>query len=308
MAVLIEAGLSVVYFQEKGPDRLAVLHYARRLAQTSRPATSLKAVGIWQSDERYGYSHIPSSTGIHKTADYDVTYSIGPHQERVIPGQGDGDGTVLFLGGSYTFGQGVADDAAYPAVLDRRYWSRWRVVNRAVLAWGTTHAMLVLEDTFASVSPPSAVIYGMIPHHITRNGDRRSWLQGLALYGFSSPHFTLVNGKPVYRGVVGVEDGVADGPAVREEELALTEALLGAMHTMCEEKNVPFLVILLPCMSASAGWPPRLIRFIDEQKIPSLDLSEMHLDRFAGDEHPNARDHARIAEQIARSGFVKQLD
>lgn len=304
---VLELMSSVFYFQYNAEESFALSHYIRGFDKSGKKHPGLKAVGIWQLDERYGFSHIAKKVGTHETADYKVTYTIGKDQERFIPAKPDVERKILFLGGSYAFGQGVADDESYPAILGHNYWNQWAIENRAVMAWGTAHALLALSDALESETPPTAVIYGMIPHHVTRNYIRRSWVKGLAGYGLKHPHFELKESILEYQGVVGPDQSAEDSPVVRQKELALTAAMLTALQEKSAESGIPFIIVLLPKIRVEMGWPPQLIRHMTESGMNVLDISEMQLERFSdNDRHPNIKDHERIAEQIDDS-FVTGL-
>ena len=306
---VLEVVSSVLYFQYNGKETSALSHYVRSFTQATKEHPGLKAVGIWQADERYGYSHIANAIGTHETAEYKVTYTIGPGQERAVPPKKDARGTVLFLGGSYTFGQGVEGSETFAAILGERYWDEWSVENRSVLAWGTAHALLAFSDALERESPPTAVIYGMIPHHVTRNYIRRSWVKGLAGYGLKQPHFDLVSGVPEYLGVVGVKQSENDSDSVRRMELALTSAMLTVLHEKTARQGIPFVIVLLPGIRPEMGWPPQLIRHMTESGMNVLDLTEMPLERFSeSDRHPNVPDHERIAERINGSFVTGLID
>ncbi len=301
--VLTEAGLSVLHFQQTAPESLALIHYGAKVRRAWSGVLWPDEVGIWQVDERFGFSHIPHASGMHATRDYEVTYTIGGRQERLVPHSQDAQRTILFLGGSCTFGQGVSDDQAFPASL-AKLWTSWNIQNRAVSGWGTSHAFLALEDVLERDSV-AAAIYCLVPHHLRRNYIRKSWVTGVGRYDLKHPHFELDDGVPVFRGVVGPNESAPDNGAVRHRELALTTAMLTGMKEKCEAAGIPFVVVLLPRMTEDS-WPPQLIEHLYKSEALVLDLSEMRLDRFEHDAHPNASDHARIARRIHQS-FVTGL-
>ena len=295
----IEVLLSILYFQEQAQAPLATIHYIGSIGQPENPGFSPAAIGIWGQDERYGHDHIAGSSGRHRSSDFDVTYNIGENRERRSPQVKRARGSILFLGGSCTFGHGVDDDEPYPAILGREYWKQWGIQNRAVTGWGTSHAYMVLSDVLDSGNLPSGVIYGMIPHHLSRNYLRRSWLLGLASHGMRHPHFERRDGALVFEGLVNVEQSKPDGPEVRQKEIELTTAFISSMHQRCREKGIPFVVVLLPRISSSDAWPPSVIKSLYGSGIAALDLTELQLHTFPNDGHPNPTDHRRIAAAIA---------
>jgi len=303
VVALLEAGLSVVFFQRAAPEPLAIVHFARHLIRVVDDSHWPAKVGIWQVDDRFGFSHIPNSSGVHATADFEVTYTIGPDQERLTAPQSNARGKVVFLGGSITFGQGVGDDETFPALL-AGLWGDWNTENRAVIAWGTSQAYLVLDDVLEK-GDVAAVVYGLIPHHLHRNYLRKSWVDGVTQYGMKLPHFELTDRALEFRGVVGSGEGMCESDALRQTELALTASFLSGMKQKCDAAGVAFVVVLLPRMT-ELSWPPQLIRQLDREKFNVLDLTELRLEHFDDDGHPNPRDHALIARSIHES-FVTDL-
>ena len=291
--LIVELALSVVYFQRNSEHPLAIvqaIRTARALLQRPEP------VGIWQTDQRLGYRHVPDASGTHRTLDFEVEYTIGPTGERVIPGPGGGRGEILFLGGSYTFGHGVADAESYPALLASGAWSGWTVRNRAVMGWGSAHAHLALADRLASKPAPALVVYAMIEAHVGRNYIRSSWVETLTAYDRLHPHFELEDGELSFRGVIDESGSRPDSAALDRTELELTAAFLSAMREDCEAAGVPLALVLL-----GEDWSLPAARLLVESGIPLVDLSALSIEGFPRDIHPNPQDHVRLAEAIAGS-------
>jgi hypothetical protein len=307
--VVAESVVAHYFFQQKSEYPLALVHYAvhhyRRLA-------SKRPIPIYQDDARLGYAHIPGARGRHRTATFDVTYSIGPEGERVIPRPAASRGNILFLGCSFTFGWGVEDNEAYPYLLGTKYWQDFRVVNKATNGYGTVHAYEQLQDALARSPAPSLVIYSMIPAHVCRNYLRPSWMATLAESGRGHPHFELVDGRPDFRGVTRAATHL-DEHALHAHEVDLTAALLEQMQREAVTARVPFVVVLLPQRTSSAcgtvDWPPKVIDALVRSDIPYVDLTE----RLAGiswlpeDQHPDPKGHSAIAGEIAKSRVAEIL-
>jgi len=305
--LVVEAGLRAVYFQVKSGHKLAIV-YGLRVAE-SRLLKTRQPVGIWAYDETLGYDHIPGAHGTHHGVWYRAEYTIDERKGRRIPCPEGPVGTVLFLGGSFTFGHGVSDRDAYPAVLAREFWKEWEVRNRAVMGWGTAQAWLALQEALAGADPPDLVAYGMIPDHIERNYIRASWVRAVTAgpYGKRGhPRVEIEGGKPVHRGLVEPGEGLPDSPEVRDRELRLTLALLTAMRGLCEERGAGFVVLLLPRGPIPVCWPPELIRGMERDGVPFLDLSGLPVNGIPYDGHLDAESHRAIAEAVAGS-FVSDM-
>lgn len=314
-AALIFANLSLaavvvaVYYFRTDSSPAARLHRSvKKLKDNTQTTDDIEGVGIWKTDERFGYSHVVGSSGVHKTGDFAVKYTIGANGERYIPVPSvtkASAGRVLFLGGSLTFGHGVEDGEAFPAVLAKEYWSDYEIVNKAVMGWGTSHAYLTLLDELQTHPETSMVIYGYIPDHVVRNYIRRDWLEVTERYKRKHPHFEIIDGKLKFQGVVGLEVGLENSRELDDKELELTGAFLKAMGELCRERDIAFVVIFLPKLQPLQG---EVITAIRSSSISSLDISNKRPQGFPGDPHPNADDHRRIAESIERSFITKRLE
>jgi len=289
---------------------------ATPVAAPTRPENP---VGIWRFDERYGYDHVPNRRGVHKTPQFDVTYTIDADRCRVTPTPEVPQGRVFITGCSYTFGHGVEDDECYPAVLAATHWPSYKVQNRAVCGYGTVHAYLVVGDELDAPDRelPSLVIYGMIPNHLRRNYVRKSYVRHIVASPFfrkesldplverrGYPHFELVDGELEFRGLVEEEGSLKASPLLKYAEIALTEAFLSEMHAKCSQKGVPLVIVLLP-QGTSYDWGA-VGYVLDKLDVPCLDVSHVPLETIPGDGHPSAKDHERIADAIADS-FITDL-
>ncbi len=261
------------------------------------PAREPLQIGIWRYDARFGYAHRADTSGLHThpAGDFAVRYRLDGRGHRALPAPEDPQGTVLCVGGSFTFGYGVADSACFPALLARRF-PRLAFTNAAVMGWGTVHAWLAVEDAFAE-APPDHVLYGMIPHHIERNGLRASWVDfvGRATLARGHPHVELEDGRPVWKGVV--HEGEADSPALTAHERALTRALLAAIARRCREAGARFSLVLLP--QPDHDYPPGFVGELASLDLELVDLRALPFAWFPSDDHPSPADHRRIADALA---------
>jgi len=271
-----------------------------------------KTLNIWQYDERFGYNLRPNVTGQHSTLDFNVKYTIGPDQTRITPTPDPSAGRILFVGCSYTFGYGVEDNECYPNILATGAWSQYKVINKSAMGWGTVHAYLSTMDYLNSDDPPKLVVYAFIRDHLRRNYLRKQWMQTVlnhpAHYTLTGdpkldrrghPHVELVDGKIKYLGVVGLDESVKGTPDVIAKEVELTSALLAEMNQACKQKNVRFVILLMPDNNRDTPWPKEVFDNLQDEQIEIMDLSTMQLAGFGADPHPNKVDHAWIAWAVA---------
>lgn len=306
---VLELLLSAYFFHKRSEHPSAIVHYAtfgwERL--TKPVVQSNESLGIYEDDARFGYRHKPNSQGRHQAESFDALYTIGAHGERPIPAPADPKGRILFLGSSFTFGYGVAEDETYPYLLGTSAWKEWEVVDEAVSGWGTVHAYMLLEQELAGPDPPTLVLYNSIPDHICRNYLRPRWLEMLDRSKRSHPHFELQDGKPVFQGLATLADAVQDEHVLRRKEVALTEAFILGMNQNAAAKGVRFVVVLLPqrfdVACGPVAWPPSLIRSLTDHGVALLDLSELAADMtwLEHDAHPDPAGHRLLAQAIADS-------
>lgn len=252
-------------------------------------------IGIWQTDPVYGYRHIPGSHGRHtKAGSFDVAYTIDDSGNRVTPVPGTETGRVLVLGCSYTFGHGVEDDQSWPWRLGEAR-PGIRVVNRAVMGWGTVHALISLEDELLN-NPPDLVLYGWIPGHLRRNYIRHSWVSTLASFDRLHPHYELGDTQLEHRGVIDLSRALPDStPGLNATEELLTLAMLKRMHELCEEAGIPIVLLRLGNSKRNQHVVDRLLK---DSGVRVLDLTGLAGGRLRGDGHPNPRWHTNVAREL----------
>jgi hypothetical protein len=302
----------ILAVQNGGPQR------PTRVIQPRRP----KPIGIYQFDPLCGYGHIPNSQGHHDVARRTVTYTIDGDGCRMTPTPTAAQGTILITGGSFTFGYGVEDDECFPGILASRTWPNWKVQNRGVCGYGTSHCYLILSSALENPGTelPSLVLYAMIPDHVRRNYLRKSWVDNIGIGSFVAdsthhsekdrrghPHFELDAGQLVFQGLIGPEDALQDTPCMCYPELMLTKAFLSEMHGKCAEKNVPFVVVLLPEEGILRATHASLKAMIDALGILCLDLSDIPLKSHIWRGHPNSDCHELFAEAISDSFIIDML-
>ena len=292
-----EALLSILIFQQSSRHSLALVATGKRLIRIG--FHRLAPTGIFEDDPILGYRHRRDVVGKHRDLDFSVRYTIDADGNRMIPEPQNPRGRIVFLGGSYTFGHGVEDSETFPAILARDLWPDWRVVNQAVQGYGTAHALLQLEKELEGNSPPKAVIYPFLNGHIIRNYINEEWVSSLSIFGRRHPHFEIERDRPIYKGVITMDEAKPVSAETRAIEQRLTILMLQKMQALCRERGVAFFVVLLP----GERWPPSVAVALFQLERPPLDLSQFRMESFSEDGHPNPADHRYFAEQIAKSSI-----
>lgn len=276
--------------------------------------TRIIPTGLWRDDLRLGYAHVPLATGRHRKRDFDVVYSIDATGCRVTPEPATARGVVLVLGDSFTFGHGVADAEAYPAVLGARHWPGYKVRNCAGMGWGTGQAALVADDALAGTPRPALVLYGWIWPDSQRNYLRASWLKLQHRFKRRTVHFDLVGDRLRYMGTAGPELALDDNaPQLAAKERQVTLALIRHMADAASRASAALYVVLLPYGDPKipvavnddlvALMRRSRIGFIDLRTLESRTLpGPLSLDGsafFPTDGHPRPAWHVAVAATIA---------
>jgi hypothetical protein len=268
-------------------------------------------------DDELGWSYIPGltktqpfGTDRHRITMYFDSSGIrvdrpGHVWKREAP-------SVLFIGDSFTMGQGVEYEDAFPARVEALAGGRVQAVNLGVQGYGTDQSLLFLEREIGRFDT-RAVVYTFIADHIRRNDnyDRRvlypqgTWPGTKPLFGVRSDGGIFLRKRPrryadmhtLRLTQVAQLAWARWGPA---PDTALTTALIREMKRLCDEKGVPLLVV-------SWAWVPRPGDH-DVFKGTGVDLLNLGDSvpegwrswRIPGDGHPTVQGHDRAARLIVR--------
>lgn len=243
---------------------------------------------------RYGQGMKPGTQGRDHSRDFDVTYTIDGQGWRAMPpSQAPQDRPPLvFLGCSFTFGVGVNDHETYVAQLATRAWPEERLLNRALLAWGTNHALLALDEALEAKPPPAAVFYGYITGHAERNYLGRQWR---AACRTQFPLYELVDDRLEYAGLVPPERATLDpSPELTAQETRLTVRMIRELAARSAARGVPFT-----CLVLQRRADPVLAELESDPSFPLLDVSHVSNDIFAHNCHPTPGWHQAVARALA---------
>ena len=93
--------------------------------------------------------------------------------------QNNPDNEIIFLGGSFTFGEGLETKQTFAYKLNHLF-KHDNINNLAVAAYGTLQSYLVLKRYLKQNKSPKLVVYGFVDFHEYRNVSHWSWLTGMA--------------------------------------------------------------------------------------------------------------------------------
>ncbi|MBM4245907.1 MAG: hypothetical protein FJ148_19225 [Deltaproteobacteria bacterium] len=255
-----------------------------------------------------------------------ILTTIAPDGSRVTAAApAAGQPEVLVVGCSFAFGWAISDDETMLWHLQERH-PELHFVNRAVKAYGTYQALLLLEEMLAAGARPTRVIYALHQSHEERNVAETRWLGMLERFsrqgGVALPYATLRDDGMLERHapepypalplrgrlatVALLEDVLlarTAGPRVAEKRRVI-EALILAMRDLCARHGVRFDVLLL---QASPRKRAEYIRFFDRAHVGYADcvVPIPATARVPGEGHPgpmiNERWAACVEEKLLES-------
>ena len=132
-----------------------------------------------------GYAAQPSSTTEWRKhcggkLVYDVTYTIDADGLRVSAPRHatESSESLLFFGGSFTFGEGVQDHETMPYVVGQKTGKRYKVYNFGFSGYGAHHMAAATEHGIVKSivkENPKHIIYQAIVDHIRRAAGWQTW-------------------------------------------------------------------------------------------------------------------------------------
>lgn len=195
--------LAGVWFLRKGFIRVvmfnaAVLLAAFAMAETyctlHQPEHPTFSEGYYVSDEVLGtvppkQARAHSTEVQHGKLVYDVTYTTGSNGLRIAPPSNGPrlDGSVLFFGCSFTYGEGVQDDETLPYQVGIQSGGRYQTYNFGFHGYGPNQVLAAIESgrvREAVDTAPRYAIYQALPDHIAR-------VAGKIPYGKHNPRYRL---------------------------------------------------------------------------------------------------------------------
>ena len=249
---------------------------------------------------------------------YQVTYTIGPDRLRVTPGEDSArDSTVLFFGGSFTFGEGVEDNQTTPYYFHEATNYRNRVLNFGFHGYGTHQMLRALElglpDPLIEKDVAQA-IYSMVPTHLERNAGESTW-------GFWDPEYRLTpEGRLQHHGRFAEPDNWFHSAVVQSEiarrtaclwarsereKLELFRGILSRARLLLREQyGAPLMVLMWDDGSDRTA---SIVNLFEEEGVHYQLVSEILGDPddekfwIPNDGHPTAYAHRKIGYALAKT-------
>jgi hypothetical protein len=132
----------------------------------------------------------------HGKLAYDVTYTIDSDGLRVAPPVTvAAPASVLFLGCSFTFGEGLQDDQTLPYQVGEQSGGQFAIYNFGFHGYAPNQMLAAIESGKVPQTvrtPPRYIVYTALPDHIAR-------VAGKIPYGKHSPRYRLQSDGSVKR-------------------------------------------------------------------------------------------------------------
>ncbi len=226
---------------------------------------------------------------------------------------------TLFLGDSFTFGEGVPLDHTFVRRVESALEPEGRVcVNAGVPGFGTPQQAARLPTWLEDFRPKSVVLVFVLNDPIPFEDSKNRDGDFMKTSGREPSALRLVE---LFRGVARTgktEEWYRSFYAgEREDAWARSRALIGDMHAMCTEANARFGVALFPLLHRVSNSPfaplHEMVReACREMEIPYVDLTPALRDSgdselwvHPADHHPSRRAHELVSRPL--TDFVKAL-
>jgi hypothetical protein len=246
-----------------------------------------------QPDSRLGWTLVPNRTGRNTIAGREIEYAIDPNGYRVARLDTPVDRarpTVVFIGESVVFGEGLTWDESIPAQVAAI--TGIQSANLAVHGYGNDQALMRLQAELPRFPQPVAVVALFMPALFGRNLDRdRPHLDADLTWTAAEPRSRLASLASMlvpYRSTATIDRGVIVTRNVLRATIALARAR-GAVG-----------VIAVPQFGPDSE-PERLLRqrVLDEPRLPYAFVPIDASWRLPWDRHPDPRAAHAIAVAIA---------
>jgi len=272
------APIGIAVLLALGSSELVLRHVHLRPAEWLQPEEEPRR----QPDSRLGWTFVPSRIGHANASGRLIEYAIDAAGYRVRQVDAPVDPalpTIVFIGESIMFGEGLTWDESIPAQVASM--TRVQSANLAVHGFSTSQAYLRLEQELPRFRRPIGVVSLFMPALFGRNldDDRPHFLRGL-VWQPAVQHARLVALAELlvpYRRTETVERGII----VTREVLAATTALAHASGATA------FSVV--PQFGAEEPVEAMLRRrILDEPGVPYARVQMDPAWRLPRDLHPNA--------------------
>jgi hypothetical protein len=272
-----------------GASELTLRYIHLRPAEWLRPEEEPRR----RPDPRLGWTFVPARAG-HATIggrSIEYAFDLSGYRVRRLDEPVDLDRpTILFIGESVMFGEGLTWEETVPAQVGAMMGIQ--SANLAVHGYSTDQAYLRLEAELPRFRRPIAVVALFMTALFGRNldddrphlGPGLVWLPAESQGRLSS----LVTLLVPYRRDETVERGIA-----------MTREVLQAMTDLTRGRGATPLIVVPQLGREEAAEQPLRRRVLDEARLPYVLVETDNAWRLPWDRHPNARAAYTIAAAVA---------
>jgi hypothetical protein len=309
----------ISFFNHKGPETII-------------SGTYTSTAGYFGSNELLGYAPHKQDFSVtsrmvnarDSTVIYDVRYTL-KNGIRYTPTRSDRtDAYTVFLGCSFTFGEGLNDDETLPFLFNQEVGFKYNTLNYGFHGYGTHQVLAIAEnilvtDTDVVSSKGSLVVYSFLYDHIRRAAGYSKW-------DVNGPRYEIEADRVVFKGSFqnsrnflvaklsrfwktsylykNVLDPTKGG--VIERDLKRTLLMINRIKTSLERNGLDFLIILDQTSCDSPFFSEMKDYFlkngINFYTIPDIipdykEHRELYEIRF--DDHPSKLYNEKVAKYLA---------
>lgn len=294
---------------------------------------TLVSKGLYQRDDVLGFAprkdiSVTLQRFYKDSLLFNVRYNIDQNGWR-HPAESANDSaeTILFFGGSFTFGSGLDAHQTLPATIKTASDDSLNGLNFSFIGYGTHQMLAILEKKMEAHSlgnrSPKIAVYSAIPHHILR-------CNGKSAYDFVGPYYKLENNNEVkwqgpFHGFLSsslftlfskshlLKRLLFDNDHFTNNDLETFFAIVAQSQRIFKERyNGDFYVVFWPVgepfMSIDPAWFPKIIAGLTSRGIKVIDVGEILPDLLVNrakylipyDGHPTAIANQKIAEYLVK--------
>ena len=258
---------------------------------------------------------------------YDATYTI-INRIRYTPNTNlNSNKYVIFLGGSFMFGEGLNDDETFPYYLNELSNREFNVRNYAFGGYGTHQALstvenIIIKDSTLLQAVDIKVYYLLIPNHIYRTTGRAVW-------DTNGPNYEIVNNQIVREGnfkdhntfkkkykyiyMIWRGSGIykkffRNFGEVTDYDVNKVVLMIKKMNDLLKNNGIKFYVIIDNELDNVKSTEP-IIKMLDYENIPTFKVREIIEDidekketyHIKGDGHPTKIYNELLARYLTRN-------
>ncbi|MGE0421914.1 MAG: hypothetical protein AB7O88_06605 [Reyranellaceae bacterium] len=260
---------------------------------------------------------------------YDARYTIDARGQRVTPASNPEGETVLFMGDSFMFGDGLADTETMPERFALKTGRRFNVVNLGVSAYGPHQVMRQIEEGVVDRAIEGkgkvriAFLYFNDDQLPRAAGDKNQewWWKVAPQYERTDDGVRLVGTAaeawdrrgPIERAVSEAVRNSVIAPHIRRivrayPQLMLSEALVKRIRQLVRERYGAELVVIYWSKDPSRFYPTTISWMIERTGAPMMFIPDvmpgagLTLENalIPEDGHPNGRFNDAIAAELAK--------